>query len=175
MRQPGYEYPTCLWRWSNTECKHSRSSLVFSAPTDCLVKVHMFSKAQNLTVRDTVFHTAARDITIINHYTCHPLEPVRARCSLSLCHFFGWLRWIIIVSFKRFVPMAQFIFGNYYPNLNSFVIDVWNGMHVGHGCRTRHQIPSFKHQNSLQWNVRGCTWRHGPDSVGFILRCVSCD
>jgi hypothetical protein len=51
---------------------------VFGVLTDCYVKVHMFSNAQNISIRDTAIHNAGRDITIIN-YTYNEPELVRGR------------------------------------------------------------------------------------------------
>jgi hypothetical protein len=57
----------------------TRSSQTSSVPTNCYVKVHMFSNAQNLLIRDTAIHNAGRDITIINNYTYAEPELVSAR------------------------------------------------------------------------------------------------
>ena len=53
-------------------------TLQFSVATDYYVKVHMFSNAQNLSIRDTAIHNAGRDITIINNYIYTEPEPVCA-------------------------------------------------------------------------------------------------
>ena len=87
----------------------------------------MFSNAQNLSIRDTAIHHAGRDIMIVNNYIYTEPEPVRARFQYvtSSDHSGGS---IIVVSFKHCIPMAQFIFGDYYAKLHSFATDIylWN-------------------------------------------------
>lgn len=60
-------------------CKHSLSSPVSSVPTNYYVKVHMFSNAQDILIRNTAIHSAGRDIIIINNYIYAETEPVCAR------------------------------------------------------------------------------------------------
>ena len=87
----------------------------------------MFNNAQNLAIRDTVIHNAGRDMTII-HIHNEP-RPVRAPFPyvISSDNLRGST---IIASFKlkHSIPMAQFIFGDYYASLHSFGTHVylWN-------------------------------------------------
>jgi hypothetical protein len=95
--------------------------------TECYVKLHMFSNAQNLSIRDTAIHNSGRDMTIINNYIYTEPQPVRARFPYVTSS--DDLRGsTIIASFKHNISMAQFIFGDYYARLHSFGTHVylWN-------------------------------------------------
>jgi len=117
----------------------------------------MFSNADKISIRDAAINNVGGDLTIINNYAYPGPELVSTR-YFCVPYPDDLLGWIIVVSFKPFIPLVRFIFGNYYAYLmvlawsNSIFFRQSPECHMA-GCRFRHPALILERQSQFHDEV----------------------